>query len=421
MHTQPSVETSGATHVTGPARVLTTAPARTLPIDRWLLRALLRAAGSPPIRCVLPDGEAVYVGEGEPIGTLRFRERGALYRVLRNPELAFGECYTDGSIDVEGDLVAVINAAYGKPLHPLIERLLFTSHRPRSNSLSGSRSNIHAHYDLGNDFYRLWLDDYMVYTCAYFPTPDATLEEAQLAKMHHVCRKVALRPGERVVEAGCGWGSLALHMARHYGVTVRAFNISHEQISYGREQAKRQALDDRVEFIEDDYRNITGTYDCFMSVGMLEHVGPSHYKDLGAVIDRTLPAHGRGLIHTIGRTRPTNLNAWIEKHIFPGGYPPTLTEMMTIFEPFRMSVLDVENLRLHYEKTGWHWLQRFERHAATVARMFDDRFVRAWRLYLAGTTAAFRNSLLQLFQVVFARERFNGIPWTRAHVYEVSR
>lgn len=419
MQAQSSVHSSGGTaHVTGPARAVSAAPSRTLPIDRWLLRTFLRAAGSPSVRCVLPDGEGVYVGDGESVGTVRFRERGALYRFMAKPELAFGEAYTDGRIEVEGDLVEVIAAAYGKPVHPLVERLLFSSQRARSNSLSGSRNNIHAHYDLGNDFYRLWLDEHMLYTCAYFPNPDATLEQAQVAKMHHVSRKVALRPGEHVVEAGCGWGSLALHMARHYGVIVRAFNISHEQIAYGREQAKRQGLENRVEFIEDDYRNITGTYDCFMSVGMLEHVGPDHYRALGAVIDRSLSARGRGLIHTIGRTRPTNLNAWIEKHIFPGGYPPTLREMMDIFEPVRLSVLDVENLRLHYEKTAWHWLQRFEGNVETVARMFDERFVRAWRLYLAGTTVAFRNGLLQLFQVTFARDRDNGIPWTRAHVYE---
>jgi len=418
MQMQPFTSPNGTAHVTGPTRALSQSSTRTLPIDRWLLRAFLRAAGSPPIRCELPDGEAVYVGKGEPVGTVRFRERRALYRTFVTPELAFGEGYTDGSIEIDGDLVRVIDATYQQTPHPLAERVLFRAQRARPNSLTGSRDNIHCHYDLGNDFYRLWLDERMVYTCAYFPTPEATLEAAQVAKMDHVCRKVALRPGERVVEAGCGWGALALHMAQHYGVTVRAFNISHEQIVYGREQATRLGLSDRVEFIEDDYRNITGTYDCFMSVGMLEHVGPNNYRRLGAIIDRCLPAHGRGLLHTIGRTRPMRLNAWMEKHIFPGGHPPTLREMMDIFEPYGFSVLDTENLRLHYERTAWHWLQRFEQHVDEVTRMFDERFVRAWRLYLAGTVAAFRNSLMQLFQVTFARERYNGIPWTRRHVYE---
>src|SRR5215470_3603773 len=234
MHSQPSVQSHEVPHVTGPARVLRAPSTRSLPIDRWLLRTFLRAAGSPSIRCVLPDGEAVYAGEGEPVGTVRFRDRGAFRRMLLHPELAFGEGYTDGSIEVDGDLLEVINAAYSHPVHSLVERTLFRAARARANSLAGSRDNIHAHYDLGNDFYRLWLDERMLYTCAYFPTPDATLEEAQVAKMHHVCRKVALRPGERVVEAGCGWGALALHMAREHGVSVRAFNISEAQIAYAR-------------------------------------------------------------------------------------------------------------------------------------------------------------------------------------------
>jgi cyclopropane-fatty-acyl-phospholipid synthase len=235
--------------------------------------------------------------------------------------------------------------------------------------------------------------------------------------MEHVCRKVALRPGERVVEVGCGWGALALHMARQYGVLVRAFNISREQIVYARAQARREGLAARVEFIEDDYRNVSGAYDAFVSVGMLEHVGTAHYQELGRMIDRCLPAHGRGLIHTIGRNRPTRLNAWAEKYIFPGAYPPTLREMMEIFEPSNFSVLDVENLRLHYARTLEHWLARYERSAGRVAEMFDDRFVRAWRLYLAGSIAAFVTGSVQLFQVTFARPRHNAMPWTRAHLY----
>lgn len=414
--TQPLSE-SGSAAVTGRPRAVRRASSCLRGIDRALLRTFLRLAGNPPLRCVLPDGAVVDPPGGEVVGTLRFRDRPTLYALLRMPEIGFGEGYTDGRIEIEGDLLEVLAAAYRTPPSPLIQRLFFSAGRPHANSLRGSRDNIHQHYDLGNAFYRLWLDERMLYTCAYYPTPAATLEQAQVAKMDHVCRKVALRPGERVVEAGCGWGALALHMAQHYGVTVRAFNISHEQIAYAREQAARLGVGDRVEFIEDDYRNVTGTYDCFMSVGMLEHVGVANYRTLGALIDRCLPAHGRGLIHTIGRIRPERLNAWVEKHIFPGGQPPSLGQMAALFEPFGFSVLDVENLRLHYERTAAEWLRRFEGHAGDVERMFDERFVRAWRLYLAGTSVAFRLSLLQLFQVVFARGRHNDIPWTRAGVY----
>jgi len=384
----------------------------------WLLRRLLLAVGSPPVRVDLWNGESVCVSAGEPVARVRINDRRTLVRFLVHPEIEFGEGYTDGRIEVDGDLVQLLRAIYSVPLNPMVERVLFHARRPHANNMRGSRANIHQHYDLGNEFYRLWLDDRMLYTCAYYPSTAATLEDAQLAKMDHVCRKVALKPGERVIEAGCGWGGLALHMARRFGVTVRAFNISHEQIAYAREQAERQGLNAQVEFVEDDYRNVTGQYDAFVSVGMLEHVGVDHYRELGRIIDRCLPPHGRGLLHTIGRNRPMRLNAWVEKHIFPGGYPPTLKQMMEILEPHEFSVLDVENLRLHYAKTAAAWLERFERSRDRVAAMFDTRFVRAWRLYLAGTTTAFTTGLLQLFQVTFARPRHNEIPWNRAYLYE---
>jgi cyclopropane-fatty-acyl-phospholipid synthase len=283
-----------------------------------------------------------------------------------------------------------------------------------SNDERAARENVHRHYDLGNAFYERWLDREMAYTCAYFPTPEATLEAAQIAKMDRVCRKLALRPGDRVVEAGCGWGGLALHMAREFGVTVRAFNVSGEQIAYARERARAEGLDDRVEFVEDDYRDVRGQYDAFVSIGMLEHVGAAHYPDLGAVIARSLTDRGRGLLHFIGRNRPSPLNPWIRKRIFPGAYPPALSEVCEqVLAPWDLSVTDVENLRLHDGATLDHWRSRFESAAGDVATMFDDTFVRAWRLYLAGSQAAFVTGSMQLFQVVFARGGSNAIPWTR--------
>lgn len=398
-------------------RASSTTAAATHGLAARLLRGFLRVMGDPAVAFELWNGARVVPSGARPVATLRIKDPVTLGRFLLRPEIGFGEGYVDGRIEVDGVLVDLLDAVYGADVAPWAQRIFHRGRRPRRNSYDGSRHNIHAHYDLGNDFYRLWLDPRMVYTCAYYPTPDTSLEAAQVAKLEHVCRKIALRPGERVVEAGCGWGALALHMARHHGVHVRAFNISSEQIAYAREQAARAGLMRQVEFIEDDYRNIGGTYDAFVSVGMLEHVGTAHYGELGRIIDRCLPAHGRGLIHTIGRNRPARLNAWIEKHIFPGGYPPTLGEMRAIFEPGDLSVLDVENLRLHYEKTAAAWLAAFERVTDEVEAMFDARFVRAWRLYLSGTTVAFRRSLLQLFQVVFARARHNGIPWTRAHIY----
>jgi cyclopropane-fatty-acyl-phospholipid synthase len=270
---------------------------------------------------------------------------------------------------------------------------------------------------LKTDFYQRWLDPQLVYTCAYFPTPSTGLELAQIAKMDHVCRKIQLQPGETVAEAGCGWGALALHMARNYGVRVKAFNLSHEQIVYARQRARQEGLGDKVEFIEDDYRSISGVFDVFVSVGMLEHVGLSQYQELGRVIHRTIGASGRGLLHFIGRDSPAQLSPWITRRIFPGAYAPTLREALQVLEPWNFSVWDVENLRLHYAKTLEHWLDRFERSAKQVSAMFDEEFARAWRLYLAGSLVAFRAGTLQLFQVTFAGSQCQRIPWTRAHLY----
>jgi cyclopropane-fatty-acyl-phospholipid synthase len=201
-------------------------------------------------------------------------------------------------------------------------------------------------------------------------------------------------------------------------VRVQAYNISREQILYARERAAAEGLDKQVEYIEDDYRNIRGQCDAFVSVGMLEHVGPDNYPTLGGVIDRCLTPQGRGLLHTIGRDQPCPMNAWIERRIFPGAYPPTLREMMAVLEPAGFSVLDVENLRLHYAKTLEHWLARFEDHTEEISALYDEPFVRAWRLYLAGSLTAFLSGWLQLFQVVFTRTGENAIPWSRAHLYE---
>ncbi len=397
-----------------------------LPWRRWLLWRMFRTMGSPPVCMVLPDGTQIPDSGPPPVARMLIRDWATLRRLALNPNLQFGDGYTDGRIEIEGNLVEFLEAVYRSRsaasrrtgrFRRLVSR---RQERTRSNTLRGSRANIHHHYDIGNDFYKLWLDDQLVYTCAYFPSPRATLEEAQVAKMDLVCRKLWLRPGESVVEAGCGWGALALHMARHYGVKVKAFNISHEQIAYARRRARQEGLDSRVEFIEDDYRSISGRFDAFVSVGMLEHVGIDHYHELGRVIDGCLSLEGRGMIHSIGQNEPVELSPWLRRRIFPGAYPPTLREMTRVLEPRGFSVLDVENLRLHYAETLRHWLRRFESVRNTVAGMFDRRFIRAWRLYLAGSVAAFATGGLQLFQLVFARPQLNEIPWTRARLYDAA-
>lgn len=390
----------------------------------WLAQKLFDRAGRPPpLRVALWNGAELGAAPERAVARIRILNRKTLLRLLVHPDLYFGEAFMTGELEVEGDLVRCLEELYlARPHAPGAsprDRLAYgLLSRRRRNDPAGSRSNIHHHYDLGNDFYQLWLDrEAMQYSCAYFPRAEASLEEAQVAKFDHICRKLNLQPGETVVEAGCGWGAFALHMARKYGVRVKAYNISREQVHFAQQRAETEGLADQVEYIQDDYRNMSGRFDAFVSVGMLEHVGTEHYPRLAEAIDRVLAPDGRGLIHTIGRHRAAPMNAWIEKRIFPGAQPPSLREMMTLFEHRDFSALDVENLRLHYAATLRHWLQRFEENEETVRARFDEAFVRAWRLYLYGSLAAFTTGELQLFQVLFSRATCNNIPMTRDHIY----
>lgn len=390
-------------------------------LDRWIAKKILLLSGMPRVTLELWDGKVAAVGE-DPVTKLRFADRGALYGLILKSDISFGDAFSDGRIELEGDLIGFL-----EDLYLSLRKVNRTSswrrqlsrwvNRPNANSRATAQGNIHHHYDLGNDFYRLWLDERMLYTCAYYPSENATLEEAQIAKMEHVCRKLELQPGMRVVEAGCGWGALALYMAERYGVHVTAYNISTEQLIYAKARAQAEGLDELVEFVEADYRTMQGPCDRFVSVGMLEHVGLSNFRDLGDLLRRVLSPNGRGLVHTIGRNAPAPNNPWIEQRIFPGSYPPSLAEMAELFEPHRLSVLDVENLRLHYARTCRDWLQRFDEQVEAVRALYDLNFSRAWQLYLAGSVAAFTTGSLQLFQIVFTHETNNLVPLTRQHIY----
>jgi cyclopropane-fatty-acyl-phospholipid synthase len=389
---------------------------------RAAARALHRAIGAKDVRFELADGSAVGPEASAAAVTLRFADSRAPLALALDPDHALGDLYASGRVDVDGSLVELLartdGAASNLGMAGAARRLLrIGATAAWRQALGRAAGNARHHYDVGNDFYALWLDERRVYTCAYFAQPELTLEEAQLAKLNHVCRKLCLRPGQRVLELGCGWGALAIHMARQYGVHVRAFNVSREQIAWAREQAEKQGVATRVEFVLDDYRNASGRFDALASVGMPEHVGPGNNAELGRVIDRTLAPEGLGLIHTIGRSRPQPLNRWVATRIFPNAHPPALSEMMRIFEPFDFAVLDVENLRRHYQRTAQHWLDRYQRNRRLIAERVPEPTARGFELYLAGTVAAFRCGWMCLYQVVFARAKNDAIPWTRVHVY----
>jgi cyclopropane-fatty-acyl-phospholipid synthase len=387
--------------------------------DRWLAAHLQRAIAPAAVRLELWDGSSPYSRDASPIGSLLVHDRAALIGLIVDPDLWFGDAYTAGRLEIRGDLGAVVEALTRVTLGAPTWRERVRGALERPNSLPSARRNVHHHYDLGNAFYLLWLDEDLVYTCAYFDDPQMTLEAAQHAKFDLVCRKLRLQPGESVVEAGCGWGTLALHMARKYGVHVRAFNVSREQLTYARERAQREGMTNRVEFIDDDYRNVRGEYDAFVSVGMLEHVGLRQYESLSEVVRRVVRRDGgRGLLHFIGRDAPRPLNAWTRKRIFPGAYPPTLAQVATrVLTPAGMSIVDVENLRLHYVRTLAHWRARFKNAEEQVRAEYGANFQRAWELYLAASQAAFITGWMQLFQVVFVPLETAPPYWTRAEMY----
>ena len=390
--------------------------------DRSLIQWVMKRSGNPRISIRLWNGDEFAVTEERPVACMEIRKRRAILELLRSPSVGFGECFTQGLIEIHGDLLAFANemtAAATRKLDkgyygPKMRSWLYAMRR---NSPDRSWDNVHHHYDLGNDFYKLWLDEQLVYTCAYYETPATTLADAQVAKLDHVCRKLKLRPGQKVIEAGCGWGALAIHMAEHYGVEVIAYNNSKEQLAFARERAAARKLDGRVTFIEDDYRQVDERCDAFVSIGMLEHVGLAHFKPLGALIKRCLKPGGLGLIHSIGRSFPNKTDPWIVKHIFPGGHIPSLSEMMSVFEPQKFSIIDLENLRPHYARTCATWLQNFDAVSDKVEEMYDEEFVRMWRLYLAGSSAGFQSGTLQLYQVVFTPNGNNKVPWTRDYQY----
>ena len=387
-------------------------------LHRHLATLLQRKTSRVGVGLELWDGSTLYEGPSRKIGALILSVPRVLRGLVFDPHLQFGEAYMAGRLAVRGNLEAVVEALSRLSLLPSwVERL--SVRLPSPNTPTVARRNVQHHYDLGNDFYQLWLDEQLVYTCAYFEHPQVSLEDAQRAKLDLVCRKLCLRPGETVVEAGCGWGALALHMARSYGVRVKAFNVSREQIAFARDRATREGLAGQVDFIDDDYRNVTGEYDVFVSVGMLEHVGVNHYDRLAEVLNRVMRrARGRGLLHFIGRDIARPLNAWVRRRIFPGAYPPTLAEVTTrILAPARMSVLDVENLRLHYARTLAHWGERFATVEDHVRSRYGEEFRRAWELYLAGSEAAFASGSLQLFQVLFGPLEATPPYWARGDVY----
>ena len=389
------------------------------------------------LRRLIRDGHLVVsIGKGPemtfgngsgPKVIVRIKDQATVLRLMVNPELTLGETYMDGALSIEGDdvqgLLAIIvrNGAATRALTIPTRVLASLRHIRRrldqANAETNSRHNVAHHYDLTPAIYDLFLDTDRQYSCGYFADEGISLDVAQAAKKAHIARKLLISPGMRVLDIGCGWGGLALTMARDHGALVTGITLSQEQLAIARDRAKAAGLADRVSFELMDYRAMDGQFDRIVSVGMFEHVGaPNFGTFFNAVRDR-LTEDGVALIHTIGRTAPPNAtNPWIAKYIFPGGYVPSLSEVAEAIQDTGLRIGDIECLRLHYAMTLRCWFDRFSAKADVAAALKDDRFVRMWRYYLAASEQTFRHGPQDVFQFQLCR-RPGAVPITRDYLY----
>ncbi|PPR28453.1 MAG: Tuberculostearic acid methyltransferase UfaA1 [Alphaproteobacteria bacterium MarineAlpha10_Bin1] len=373
-----------------------------------------------------------FSGTPGPEVTIRLHDKALHYKLFWNPRLAVGEGYMDGTLTMENggriiDLIDLVGAnlnmmeanqviKFRNWLTPLVRPL------QQHNPISRSRKNVAHHYNLSDGLFDLFLDSDRQYSCAYFETPNDSLEQAQLAKKHHLAAKLVLdRPGLKMLDIGSGWGGLGIYMHQKAGADVTGLTLSTEQQAYAAERAKELGLSDQVRFNLRDYRLEEGTYDRIVSVGMFEHVGVSYYVEFFNKLKALLTEDGIAVVHTIARwDGPSVTNPWLRKYIFPGGYTPSMSEIFAALERTGLKVLDVEFLRLHYAETLKHWSINFRANRDKVKALYDERFCRMWEFYLAGAETAFRRQDHMIAQFQIARDQ-EAAPLTRDYMAEWKR
>lgn len=393
---------------------------------------LQRLIQSGHLTVIEPSGQRVTFGSNAdprdgPEIVVRLHGHLTPIKLAINPDRYLGEAYVEGTLELERgtlwDLLDLLGRNLERqrthrtgPVRRNAEALARAL--TQRNLRRASRRNVAHHYDLSDDFYRLFLDDDLQYSCAYFPDSVTSLEEAQNAKKLHLATKLRLAPGQRVLDIGCGWGGLALALAQMEDVQVLGITLSREQLGLARARAERLGLSHRVSFELIDYRDVRGTFDRVVSVGMFEHVGVLHYAKFFETIDRLLTVDGLAVVHSIGRMQgPSTTSAWIRKYIFPGGYVPALSQVLPKIEEAGLWVTDLEILRLHYAKTLRHWRERFLRNRDAVTKLYDERFCRMWEFYLAVSEMSFRYCGFVVFQAQLSRT-IDAVPLTRDYLFE---
>ena len=392
------------------------------------LHKLLEAGRDSSFTATYKNGTTEQFGDGPPQFAIRFNDDHILDLFGDDLLTSFGDAYVNGRVDVDGDLadlmflairsglMSVTGKAPGLPgaaLLRVVGKLDF--------SLQREKENIAHHYDLGNDFFRLWLDRSLTYSCAYFHNESDTLEQAQQQKIDHSLRKLRLQPGETMLDIGCGWGATVMRAAEGYGVKATGITLSEEQYAGANAAIASSGFKEKAGVRLTSYRTLAEDgeqFDKIVSIGMIEHVGKDHLAEFASDAERLLKPGGLALLHFITSVKEGPVNPWVEKHIFPGGYIPTLSEMIACLSERDFRIWDVENLGPHYRLTLDHWSDRFERALPAVRGMFDERFVRMWRLYLRAASAAFRAGSIEVHQILVSRGQPAGFPMTREYIYD---
>ena len=390
-------------------------------VDKIFIKSFLHTFKDESFCVKFWDGDEVKVGENGPLFKIILKKPIPKKDILTSTTLAFGEAYMNGDLEVEGDFLLMLNTVLKykdkfttdfKGLPKIFSNLTSTKKQ---------KEEVTYHYDIGNDFYKLWLDDTLSYSCAYFKNENESLGEAQLNKIHHLLKKLNLREGITLLDIGCGWGALLIEAAKLYKIKGLGITLSEEQFKAFKERIEKEKLQDYLQVKLMDYRELEKSgllFDRVVSVGMLEHVGRSNYDLFMKCVSKVLKKEGVFVLHYISGLYESEGDAWIKKYIFPGGVIPTLREIISLSADYKFYTVDVESLRMHYYKTLIKWAENFEKNTDKVREMFDEKFVRMWRMYLYSCAACFYTGVIDLHQIVFTKGVNNSLPLTREYLYK---
>lgn len=390
-------------------------------MEKRVFNAILSKIRHGGVRVTYWDNDSYTFGPAKPYYHMQIKSPKAIRAMLKNLSLGFGESYSSGLIEIKGDLRGPIRLlAENQEAFAGLNKLLYLA-KLHKNVRGKQRSYIAHHYDVGNDFYKLWLDKSMLYSCAYFKSEKDTLEAAQTQKIEHILKKLQLKKGQTLLDIGSGWGTLLITAAKKYGVTGHGVTLSKEQLAYAQAAAKKAKVHGKITFELANYQDLPArgfTFDRIVSVGMFEHVGKNNHAAYYKAINALLKPDGVSVLHTITQQTELPNDPWIDKYIFPGGYIPSNREIVNALPEYNFRLTDYENLRIHYAMTLEEWMRRYEKHRPAIVKMFDEQFYRTWHAWLASSAASFRYGHLDLSQYVFTKGPQNDGPLTRDFLYK---